>query len=112
MGDLPDGVIADPPVGSNCGERLKDEASLGKVTVRDGQSAGMKLAAAPKCDIEIKDPAPPSSAAAAAEFPLEVLEPAQHFGRLQRALYKRDGMGEVASRFAERGVEHDGGGIE
>ncbi len=50
--------------------------------------------------------------ATATEFALYAFNASKHRGRLQVTFHKRDGIGEVAAGTADRGVEHDGRGIE
>ena len=97
----------DTPVGGNRGERLKDEASVGELGMRDCQSTRSPIPTAPQHKVQVENPGSPATPAAAAKFPLHQFETLQHCWRLEVTLNQRDGIREISTRTAVRSVQDD-----
>ena len=102
----------DAPAGRDCCKRVENEVALFETIVRDDEPARSELAATPQNDVEVEHAGSPMLAAPPSELALDVFDPAQHLGRIQRAFDQRDGIGELAAGPADGGVEDDWRGIE
>src|SRR5690348_2544277 len=112
VGKVTNAEGADAPARRNGRQWLEHESTLDQPGMRNGQPPRAESAPGPQHDIEVEDARSPAFPAAAAEFPLDGLEPNEHAGRLDVTLDDCDRVGEIAARAAVRRVEDNRRGIE
>src|SRR3954447_13585388 len=99
---------AHPPSRRDGRERLKHKGAVFEAARGNVQHPGWEAAAAPQTDVEVENARGPMLAAPPAELLLDLLDTPQHLERIQVAFDESDGIGKIATRAADSGVEDDG----
>ena len=80
--------------------------------MRNCEDARAPLAAAPGNYVEVEDPWSPAPAGSASKAAFDRFQAHEQFGWLKAAFDQRNGIGEVATGAAMRGVKHDRRSVE